>query len=157
MVSPSCQSWFHHCHRGVAFVIALSQCCCCHCVIVVPSLSHCHGFVVPVAVSPLSSHCHGFIIAIVVLPSRRSQFCRCHCSVAFTSVTVLSLPSWCCLHISRGFVIAIAVSPSLSHHCGVIVAVASLWCLCCHIVTVLSSLLRCHLCHHIVAILLLPS
>src|SRR6267142_1145016 len=77
-------------------------------------------------------------------------------------VLVSLLPLQCRLHVSRGFIVAVAVSPShwswfrcchcsvafviaLSQcHCrSVIVAVMSLWCLRCCIVMVLSSLSRC--------------
>src|SRR6267142_996579 len=60
-----------------------------------------------------------------------SQCCLHHCIIV-----VSSLPSWCCLHIGHGFVIAIVVLPSSSHHCGVVVAVALLWCPHCCIITV---------------------
>src|SRR6266850_566428 len=51
------------------------------------------------------------------------------------------------------------MSPSSSHCCSVVVAVVSLWCLRCHIVTVLSSLLWCrlHVGHgFVVAVAVLP-
>src|SRR6267142_464527 len=51
-VSPSCLSWFCHCHHGVAFIVALSQCHCHSRIVVVPSLSHCCGFVITIVVSP---------------------------------------------------------------------------------------------------------
>src|SRR6267142_1608167 len=57
----------------------------------------------------------------------------------------------------RGFVVAIAMSPSSSHCCGVVVTVASLRCLHCRIVAVLSLLSWCHFCHCIVAVLSSPS
>src|SRR6266850_1810089 len=168
MVSPSRRSWFRRCHRGVAFIIALSWCCyCCH-VIAVPSLLHCHGFVIPVAVSPLSLHCCGFVIAVAVLPSCRSQFHRRHRGVAFTSVAVSLLLSQCRLHIGCSFVVAVAVSPSCQlrfHHCQ--------WCRLCHcIVTVLLlqscycgaftvASLQFHCCHcgvaFVVTVAVLPS
>src|SRR5882672_4545106 len=85
-------------HHGVTFIVALLRCRCCSCVVVVPSLSHCHGFVIAVMVSPSSSHCCGFVVAIVVSPSHLSQFCRRCCGVAFVSVMVSSSLSWCCLH-----------------------------------------------------------
>src|SRR6266850_686401 len=126
MVSPSRRSWFRRCHRGVAFIIALSWCCyCCH-VIAVPSLLHCHGFVIPVAVSPLSLHCCGFVIAVAVSPLCQSQFRHCHCGVAFTSVTVSSLPSWYCLHHR-----IIMVSSSQLCCCGAF-TVTLLWFCCQH-------------------------
>src|SRR6267142_324192 len=91
-------SQFHRCHCDVAFIITLLRCHCRSCVIAVPSLSHCRGFVVAIMVSPLSSHCRGFVIAVMVLPLHLSRFChRCY-GVAFVSVAVSSLLSWCCLH-----------------------------------------------------------
>src|SRR6267142_2518187 len=61
-------SWFHRCHCDVTFIVALLWCRCRSCVVAVPSLSHCRGFVVAVMVSPLSLHCHGFVVAVMVLP-----------------------------------------------------------------------------------------
>src|SRR6267142_436991 len=42
---------------------------------------------------------------------------------------VATVTSWCHLHVGCGFVIAIVVLPSSSHHCRVVVAVMSLQCL----------------------------
>src|SRR6267142_2760429 len=89
----------HHCHCGVAFVIASSQFCCCCGVAFIVTLLQCHH--------------HGFIIAIVVSPSCQSRFCCCHYGVTF----VIAL-SWCHRH-SR-----VVVVPSLSHHCSFVVAVS---------------------------------
>src|SRR6267142_1169876 len=90
-------SQFRHCHCNVAFIIALLQCRCHSRVVVVPSLSHCRGFVVAIMVSPSSSHCCGFVVAVVVSPLHLSQFRHCCCGVTFVSVAVLSSPSRCCL------------------------------------------------------------
>src|SRR6266850_195185 len=147
VVSPSHRLWFCRCHRGVAFLIALSRCHCCSHVVVVPLLLHCHGFVIAIAVSPSSSHC--FVVTIVVSPSHLSRFRHCHCGVAFMLVTVSLLPLWCRLHIGRGFVVAVAVSPSCRsqfHHCHCSVAFTS--------VTVSSLPLQCRLHHRIVTVLL---
>src|SRR6266850_1441390 len=78
--------WFHRCHCDVAFIVALLRCRCRSRVVAVPLLSHCRSFVVAVAVLPSSSHCHGFVI-IAVLPS--SSHC---CGVV---VMVSSSPLWC--------------------------------------------------------------
>src|SRR6267142_1319162 len=89
-----------------------------------------------VIVASRPCHCCSFVVAIMVLPLHLSWFRCCHCSVTFTSVAVSSSPLQCRLRVGCGFVIAITVSPSSSHCGGVIVAVASLWCLHCHIVVV---------------------
>ena len=118
--------------------------------------------------SPSSSHCCGFIVAIVVSPSHLSQFrCRCH-GVAFVLVVVSLLLSWCRLHVSCGFVVAIVVLPLLSHRCSVVVA--SLQCCCRSRVIVVPSLLHRHSfiiavavsplsshCHGFVVVVVLPS
>src|SRR6267142_1947507 len=166
-VSPSCLSWFCHCHHGVAFIVALSQCHCHSRIVVVPSLSHCCGFVITIVVSPSSLHCRHFVIAIMVLPLRRSQFRHCCHSVTFMSVVVSLLPSWC--HLRRRIVM---VSSSQSHRCGAF-AVALSWfrhhchgvafivalsqfCCCCGVAFIV-ALSRCH-CHgFVVAIAVSPS
>src|SRR6267142_159458 len=157
VVSTSRWSQFCHCHHGVAFIVASSRCHYRSCVVVVPLLSHCRGFIVAVVVLPLSLHCHGFVIAIGVSPLCQSWFHHCHCSVAFviassqcchcSHVIVVPLLSHCC-----GFVIAIAVLPSSSHchsvcrhfiiaivvlplslHChSVVIVVLLSWFCCCH-------------------------
>src|SRR6266850_926105 len=111
-----------HGHCSVTFIVASLRCHRCSRIIVVPLLSHRHCLVVTVAVSPLSSHCCHFVVAIMVSPSHLSWFHCCRRDVAFTSVAVLLLPSQCHLHISCSFIVAIAVSPSSSHCCGVVVA-----------------------------------
>src|SRR6266850_92310 len=108
----------HHCHCGVAFVIASSQFCCCCGVAFIVTLLQCRR--------------HGFIIAIVVSPSCQSRFCCCHYGVAFIVallwchlhyciVTVSSLPFCCRCH---GIVVAILLSPSWCRFCCCIVTVS---------------------------------
>src|SRR6266850_1790213 len=70
---------------------------------------------------------------------------------------IATVTSWCHLHVGHGFVVAIVVSPLLSHCRGVVVAVMSLWCLRCHIVAVSSSLLQCRLHRRIVVVSSSPS
>src|SRR6266850_2314993 len=60
--------WFCHCHHGVTFIITILRCRHRSCIVVVPLLSHRHGFVITVTVLPSSLHRHGFVV-IVVLPS----------------------------------------------------------------------------------------
>src|SRR6267142_2347689 len=111
-----------------------------------PSIHHrCHH--VAAVLSPLSHHGVTFTVT-------SSQFCRCHCNVAFIvallrcrcrsrivavpslshcrgfviAIMVSLLSSHCC-----GFVVAIVVSPShlsrfCCRHCGVAFVVALLWC-----------------------------
>src|SRR6267142_1235366 len=152
-------SQFRHCHCDVAFIVTLLRCCCRSRVVAVPSLLHCRGFVVAVMVSPSSSHCRGFVIAVVVSPSHLSRFCCHHRGVAF----VIALSWFCCrrgvafiVALSQcrrhGFVVAIVVSPSSSHCCSVVIAVALLRWLCCHIIAVSLSPSPCHLHHHIVTV-----
>src|SRR6266850_7056875 len=89
-MSPSCWLWFHHCHHGVAFVVASSWCHRCSHIVMVPSLSHCRGFVITIVVSPSSSHHHSFIVAVSLLQS-------CHCG----AFAVTSLQFYChhrCYH-----------------------------------------------------------
>jgi len=123
----------HHCHCGVAFVIASSQFCCCCGVAFIVTLLQCHH--------------HGFIIAIVVSPSCQSRFCCCHYGVTF----VIAL-SWCHRH-SR-----VVVVPSLSHHCSFVVAVTVSPSLlhCCGVTFIIASS-RCHHCHFVVAVMVLLS
>src|SRR6266850_247591 len=131
------------CHHGVAFVVTLSQFHCCHCGVAFTSVTvsllllRCHlrigrGFIIAITVSP--SHwsqfhhchrsiafivtllwCHHHIVIVLLLP-----FCCCRCSVAFMSVAVSSLPSWCCFRHC-----IVAVLSSQLHCCGAF-AVASL-------------------------------
>src|SRR6266850_5632958 len=168
----------HHCcrvtavssllsHHGVTFIVALLQCRCRSHVVAVPSLSHCHGFVVAVMVSPSSSHCRGFVVAVVVSPSHLSWFHRRCCGVTFVSVTVSSLPSWCCLR--RCIVTVLSSSQCCLHcrivvvlssrfhrrHCGVAFIIALSWC-CCRSRVVAVPLLS-HRCSFIVAVAVSPS
>src|SRR6267142_5821692 len=81
VVSPLHLSQFRHCCCGVTFAS----------VMVSSSLLWCRlrvsrGFIVTVMVLPSLSHCHGFII-VMVLPS------LLHCCGVI--VTVSSLPLWC--------------------------------------------------------------
>src|SRR6266850_926104 len=119
----------HHCHHIAAVSLPLSHHGVTFTSVMVSSLpSWCRlrRRIVTVLLLPLC-HCSAFAVTL-------SWFC-CPCrSVAF--VVTLSWFHHCHRGVAFAFVMAIAVSPSLSHHCGVIVAVASLWCLCCHIVTV---------------------
>src|SRR6266850_1214524 len=85
-------------HCDVAFIVALLWCRCHSRVVVVPSLSHCCGFVV----------------AVVVSPSHLSWFCHRRCGVTFVIAS-----SWCC---RCGFVVAVAVSLSLSHRRHLVVS-----------------------------------
>src|SRR6266850_796605 len=125
VVSTSRWSQFCHCHHGVAFIVASSRCHYRSCVVVVPLLSHCCGFVIAIAVLPSSSHCHSvcrhFIIAIVVLPLSLhchsvvivvllSWFCCCHCGVAFA----VTSSQFCC---------RLTVSSLQSHRCIIVVMV----------------------------------
>src|SRR6266850_2578307 len=70
---------------------------------------------------------------------------------------IATVTSWCHLHVGHGFVVAIVVSPLLSHCRGVVVAVMSLRCLRCHIVAVSSSPLQCRLHCRIVVVSSSPS
>src|SRR6267142_2747220 len=142
----------HYCHRGVTFVVTLSWFRCRH-----------HGVAFAfVMVSLLPLWCClrvgcSFVIAIVVSTSRWLQFCHCHHGVAFivaslrchyhSCIVVVPLLSHC-----HGFVVAIVVSPLSLHRHSFIIAVVSLWCLCCHIVAVLSLPLQCRLHHRIVIV-----
>src|SRR6266850_2333617 len=143
-MTAKCLQLFHCCCRGVTFIVALSRFCCCHSVVFIITLSWCchHSFVVAITVSPLLSHCHSFIVAVAVSPSHRSRFHHCHHSVAFTLVTVSSLPSQYCLHCHF-----IVVSSSQSHRCGAFI-VTSLRFHHCHrgvaFVVASSQFRRCH-------------
>src|SRR6266850_6971797 len=139
-----------HCCSVVVAVVSL-WCLRCHIVTVLssPSWCHLHHHIVTVLSSPSWCHlriCHGFVVAVVVSPSCRSRFCRRRRGVAFVvtlsrfrhhrGVAFIVALSRCHHH---GFVVAIVVLPSSSHCRGVIIAVASLQCLCCCIVAVSSS------------------
>src|SRR6267142_1318443 len=69
---------------------------------------------------------------------------------------IATVTSWCHLHVGRGFVVAITVSPLSSHCRGVVIAIVSLRCLHCRIVMVSSSPSQCRLHCHIVAVSSLP-
>src|SRR6266850_284637 len=92
---------FRHCHCDVTFIVALLRCRCRSHVVVVPSLSHCCGFVVAVMVSPSLSHCRSFVVTVVVSPLHLSWFCCRCCGVTFVSVMVSSSPSRLLCHSGR--------------------------------------------------------
>src|SRR6266850_2204789 len=124
---------------------------CYHCATNPSIHHHCHHIA---AVSlPLSHRSVAFIITLL-------WFHCCHCGVTFVFVMVSLLPSQCCLHVGRHFIVAIAVSPSCQSQFR-----------CCHrSVTFVVALSQCHhrsciivvplLSHHrsfIVAVAVLPS
>src|SRR6266850_1969799 len=153
---PSVSPSLLHCCGVIVTVVSL-WCLCCHIVTVslLPSQCHLHHHIVAILSLPSWCRlhiCHSFVVTIVVSPSCWSPFHCCCRGVTFTSVTVLSLPLWCHLHVGCSFVIAIVVLPSSSHHCGVVVTVASLWFLFCHIVAVSLSPSWCCLRRHIVTV-----
>src|SRR6266850_3045007 len=120
-------------HYGVAFTsVAVSS---------LPSQCRLRHRIVTVLLS-LSCHCGAFAVALLWFhrPHRSVAFVvallwfrRRHHGVTFMFVTVLSLLSRCRLHVGRGFVFAIMVSPSrwsqFCHcHRGVAFVVASSRC-----------------------------
>src|SRR6267142_1814748 len=160
-------SQFRHCHCDVAFIVTLLRCCCRSRVVAVPSLLHCHGFVVAVMVSPSSSHCRGFVIAVVVSPSHLSRFCCRCCGVAFMSVAVSLSPSRCCLRhrivmVSLSsrcclyrHIVVVSLSRFRCRHCGVAFVVALLQCR--HRSRIVAVPLLSHHCGFIVAVAMSPS
>src|SRR6266850_2160193 len=141
-------SRFRCCHCDVTFIVALLQCRCRSHIVAVPSLSHCHGFVVTVMVSPSSSHCCGFVVAVVVSPSHLSWFHHHCCGVTFVSVTVSSSPSWCCL---CRCIVTVSLSSQCCLHCRIVavfVAISSSlsWCRLCRCIVTVSSLRFCCRC-----------
>src|SRR6266850_2178540 len=139
------------CHCDVAFIVALLWCRCHSRVVVVPSLSHCCGFVV----------------AVVVSPSHLSWFCRRCCGVAFVLVVVLSSPLQCCLHrrivtvlLSSQYclyrhIVAVSSSRFRRRHCGVAFVIALSWCR--RRSRVVAVPLLSHRCSFIVAVAVSPS
>src|SRR6266850_1921381 len=182
--NPSIHHHHHHVaavssllsHHGVAFtsvvVSSLPSWChlCCRIVAMLSSPScRCHAF----AVTLLQFHCPCHSVAFIVALSR---FRCCCCGVAFAFVMVSLLPSWCCLRIGRGFVVAIAVLPShwsqfCRCHRSVAFVVASSRCHRHSHIVVVPSLLHCrsfviavtvspsslHCRHFVVAVMVSPS
>src|SRR6266850_1037722 len=111
-----------HC-CGVVVTVASLWCLRCRIVVVLLlplwcCLRICHGFVVAVVLSPSQCCLHRRIVTVLsssrcclhchIVAVSSSRFRHRHCGVAF----VIAL-SWCC---RCGFVVAVAVLLSLSHH-----------------------------------------
>ena len=124
---------------------------------------------VVIAVLPSPSHCRSFVITVTVLPSLLvtvlslpSQCCLHHC-------IVIVLLLWCCCHgvafiiaslwcCCRSFVVTVMVLPSSLHHCSIVVAVLSSLSQFhhCHCVVAVSCLLSwCHIHYHSVAVVVM--
>src|SRR6267142_2717741 len=141
---------FHHHHCGfvitVVVLLSLSWCRLHHRIVtVLLSLSWCHLCI-----------CHGFVVAVTVLPLGQSWFHVHRRGVAFTLVTVSSLPLRCCLHCH-----IVTVSSSQLHCCGAF-AVASLWfhrhhCSVAFIIALSQCSLPFHHCRHGVAFIIASS
>src|SRR6267142_946634 len=108
----------------------------CCCIVAMSSLLSHHGVTFTVMVSPSSLHCCGFVVAIAMLPSCRSQFYCCHCSVAFI------ITSSRCHH--RSHIVTISLSPSQCHLRHRIIAVSLSQSGCYGAFAVTSSQFYCH-------------
>src|SRR6266850_1537151 len=161
VVSPSHLSRFcHHCCSVAFMSVAVSSspswCCLHHRIVTVSSLSWCclHRCIVTVSSSWFHRHHCGVAFVVALLRCRhRSRIVvvpllshRCSFIVAIAMSPSLSH----CCSVHCHFIITVVVSP-LSLHChGVVIAVllSLLWCrFCCHII--ITS--RCHCCSHVVA------